>query len=434
MDQSKLCSACHTLITQTVDTFGVSTGGYFIEQATYHEYTNSNYPGNNIKCQTCHMPQVTDAIIIANGFTGLTPRTPFNQHVFAGANSFMSSLIKSNKMALGINVPDKHFDSTITASKAMLQSKSINFKLTLESITSDSAFFKVKIENKAGHKFPSGYPTRRAVVQFVVTDANNDTVFKSGIFNNQYRVIGENPDHEPHHNTINQSNVSQIYELVPGDVNGNFTSILERAAILLKDNRIPPAGFTSASPIYDTVKSTTDAESDPDFNKVSTVEGSGIDYVHFAVPLAGAVGNISVKTKVYYQSVPPKWVDNLFTFTTPEVNTFKTMFQAADQSPVLVASDSLSNIMLATNINSVYMSEIKVWPTLSIDGKVSVEAEYGTLIKSIDVFNSEGKIVTELTNWGYQSAISLYLPQVSGIYYLRITTGSKIIYRKVVKS
>ncbi len=434
MDQSKLCSACHTLITQTVDTFGVSTGGYFIEQATFHEYNNSNYPGNNIKCQTCHMPQVTDAIIIANGFTGLTPRTPFNQHVFAGANSFMLSLIKSNKMALGVNVPDNHFDSTISASKAMLQSKSINFKLTLESITSDSAFFKVKIENKAGHKFPSGYPTRRAVVQFVVTDANNDTVFKSGIFNNQYRVIGENPDHEPHHNTINQSNVSQIYELVPGDVNGNFTSILERAAILLKDNRIPPVGFTSTSPIYDTVQSSADAETDPDFNKVSTIEGSGIDYLHFAVPLAGAVGNIDVKTKVYYQSVPPKWVDNLFTFTTPEVNTFKTMFQAADQSPVLVASDSLNSILLATNISTVSKSEIKVWPTLSIDGRVSVEAEYGTLIKSIEVFNSEGKQVTELTNLGYQSAITLYLPQISGIYYLRITTGSKIIYRKVVKS
>ena len=31
---------------------------------------------------------------------------------------------------------------------------------------------------------------------------------------------------------------------------------------------------------------------------------------------------IDVKTKVYYQSVPPKWVDNLFTFTTPEVNCF----------------------------------------------------------------------------------------------------------------
>ncbi|MGZ4033742.1 MAG: hypothetical protein ACXVP4_02670, partial [Bacteroidia bacterium] len=209
MEQSKLCSSCHTLITQSVDTSGVYTGGYFTEQATYHEYKNSDFPGNNIKCQTCHMPQITDAIIIANGFAGLTPRTPFNQHRFAGANSFMLALMKSNKSALGIIVPDNHFDSTITATTEMLQQKSLNFQLTLESVTSDTAFFKVKLENKAGHKFPSGYPSRRAVLQFVVTDAAADTIFRSGIFNNQQRVIGENPAYEPHHNTINQSNVSQ---------------------------------------------------------------------------------------------------------------------------------------------------------------------------------------------------------------------------------
>jgi hypothetical protein len=434
MDNSKLCSACHTLISQSVDTFGVYTGGFFTEQATYHEYKNSDFPGNNIKCQTCHMPKVLDAIIIANGFAGLTPRTPFNQHVFAGANSFMLALMKTNKSALGINVPDNHFDSTILATKEMLQTKSLNYQLTIESITTDTAFFKVKLENKAGHKFPSGYPSRRAVVQFVVIDGIGDTIFKSGIFNNQQRVIGENPNYEPHHTVINQSNVSQIYELVPGDVNGNFTSILERAAILLKDNRIPPVGFTSASASYDTVKSSADAENDPDFNKVSSVEGSGIDYLHFAVPLAGAVGNISVKTKVYYQSVPPKWVDNLFTFTTPEVNTFKPMYMAANQSPVLIASDSLNNILLATGMGSISQSNINVWPTLSVDGKVSVSSEYGISIKSIEVFNSEGKLVSELANLGYQSTITLYLPQVSGIYYLRILSNSKIVYRKVVKS
>ena len=173
MDQSKVCSACHTLITQSVDLAGAYTGGYFFEQATYHEYKNSDYPGNNIKCQTCHMPQIPDAVIIANGFTGLTPRTPFNQHVFAGANSFMLSLIKNNKVALGVNVPDKSFDSTIVATTAMLQAKSIDFDLQLVSVTSDTAYFKVMLKNKAGHKFPSGYPSRRAVVQFVVIDSRN---------------------------------------------------------------------------------------------------------------------------------------------------------------------------------------------------------------------------------------------------------------------
>nr|MBA3972113.1 hypothetical protein [Bacteroidota bacterium] len=221
MDESRVCSSCHTLVTESVDLAGNYTGGYFIEQATYHEYQNSDYPTNSIKCQTCHMPQLSDPIVIANGFLGLTPRAPFNQHVFAGANSFMLNLIKNNKAALGISVPDQSFDSTIYATTKMLQTQSLDFDLQQVSITSDSAYFKVMLKNKAGHKFPSGYPSRRAVLQFVVSDGAGDTIFQSGIFNNQYRVIGENTNFEIHHNTINQSNVSQIYELVPGDVSAN---------------------------------------------------------------------------------------------------------------------------------------------------------------------------------------------------------------------
>ncbi len=435
MAQAKVCSSCHTLITESVDLSGSFTGGYFVEQATYHEYKNSDFPANNIQCQTCHMPQVLDPIIIANGFTGLTPRIPFNQHVFAGANSLMLNLIKANKAALGIDVPNKSFDSTITATMDMLQTKALDLDLQLVSITSDTAFFKVMLKNKTGHKFPSGYPSRRAVLQFVVIDGNSDTIFKSGIFNDQFGVIGENTAFEIHHDNINQSNVPQIYELVPGDVNGNFTSVLERASILLKDNRIPPLGFTSASPVYDTVKNSNDAFSDPDFNKISSIEGSGIDWVHFAVPLSAAVGNISVKSKMYYQSIPPKWVENMFTYSTPEINTFKTMYDGADKKPILVASDSLINVLLPLSTNRFSLNEqVKVWPTITMDGNIYISSEYGTLIKSVIVYNSAGQIQSELQNIGYQPSISLYLPNISGIYYIKIITCTKIIYKKVVKS
>ena len=62
-DQSAMCASCHTLITQTVDLSGNFTGGEFVEQATYHEYLNSSFPAANIKCQTCHMPQLGDPIV-----------------------------------------------------------------------------------------------------------------------------------------------------------------------------------------------------------------------------------------------------------------------------------------------------------------------------------------------------------------------------------
>jgi hypothetical protein len=434
MDQARVCSSCHTLVTETVDLSGNPTGGHFVEQATYHEYLNSDFPANNITCQTCHMPKLTDPIIIANGTSGLTPRFPFNQHKFAGANYFMLNLIKNNRDSLGVTVPAISFDSSIVATADQLRLNSINFDLQNDSITPDTAYFSVKLENKAGHKFPSGYPARRAVVQFVVTDASGDTLFSSGLFDDEFRVIGENPSFEPHHNVINQTNKPQIYEMAMGDVTSSFTSVLERAAVVLKDNRLPPVGFTSSHPTYDSMIVSADADGDPDFNKISSIQGSGIDYVHFHVPVTGTSGNLKILSKVYYQSVPPKWLDEMFAMSSPEINKFKAMFNAADQNPFLVASDSIVNLLVPMGINTLKAAGLNVWPTISMDGKVYVSAEFGQMIRSVDVIGSDGKLYGRFASNGFEPEIVVSLPQVPGVYYLRILTGNKIYYKKVVKS
>jgi hypothetical protein len=434
MDQAKLCASCHTLVTQTSDLSGAYTGGHFVEQATYHEYVNSSFPGNNITCQSCHMPQINEGIIIASSTSGLTPRSPFNQHTFQGANLFMLNLIKNNKDSLNVYVSNDKFDSTIVATSVMLQQKSVDLDIILDSVTIDTAFYRVKIRNKAGHKFPSGYPSRRAVLQMVITDGANDTIFRSGIFNNQQRVIGENSSFEPHHAVISQSNKPQIYELIPGDVNGDFTSLLERAAVVLKDNRIPPEGFTTASPVYDTTLISSDAISDPDFNKTGVTEGSGIDYVSVHAPVSGAVGNLKIRAKMFYQAVPPKWVDQLFAMSAPEIDKFKAMYQNADQRPFLMVSDSIVNVGLTTGINERPKDEIMVWPTVSMDGKVNLEAQYGDLIREIDVYTTDGKNPIHISNTSYRTQLTLELPSPSGVYYLRIRTGYKTYFKKVVRS
>ncbi len=435
MDKSRVCSSCHTLITQSTDLNGNLTGGEFVEQATYHEYENSNFPANNIRCQTCHMPAIQDAIQIANGFQGLLPRTPFNQHTFAGANIFMLNMLKNNRDTLGIVVASSKFDSTILVTYDLLRNRTIDYHLTLDSVTTDTAFFKVKLQNKAGHKFPSGYPSRRAVVQFVVTDAANDTIFRSGLFDATQRVIGETPSFEPHHDVINQSGVSQIYEMVMGDVNYNYTSILERAANLLKDNRLPPTGFTTSHSVYDTTKISNDALADVDFNKVNTVQGSGADALHFHVSLTGITGAISVRTKVFFQTVPPKFLDEMFTLNSAPINRFRSMYNSADQTPILIASDSLLNVNLNVSTQNQYSSSdmVTVFPTASLDGKVYVTAAFGTLIQSIDVLNANGKFISKTMNTNFQNGLTLNLPFASGVYILRIQTNNKVMYKKVVK-
>ena len=435
ISDSKLCASCHTLITNTADLNGNLTGGKYVEQATYHEYKNSIYSQNNTSCQNCHMARISDPIMIANGYLSLTPRTPFNQHSFAGANSFMLKLMKANKNALGLDLPDYKFDTTLIATDRMLKEKSVDLTLHFDSVANDSAYFRVKLVNKAGHKFPSGYPSRRAVLQFVIKDSSNDTIFKSGIFHSDFSVAGEQPAFEPHHNIINQSGVSQIYEIVMGDVNGNYTSVLERGAFSLKDNRLTPTGFSTQHPSYDTVQISADALADPDFNKISGIEGSGTDEVHFHVPVAGINGSINATAKIIYQTLPPKFVQEMFSLSSTPIDDFKNMFNASDKTPVVANADSLMNLQLITYTASQLnqRDDVRVFPTLTVDGRVSVNA-YGKIeIKQIDVFDANGKYVTgKISSQNGKSEV-LSLTGDEGIYFIRIKTNKKEFYKKVIK-
>ncbi|MFN5831365.1 MAG: T9SS type A sorting domain-containing protein, partial [Bacteroidota bacterium] len=435
ISDSKLCASCHTLITSTADLNGNLTGGKYVEQATYHEYKNSIYSQNNTSCQNCHMARISDPIMIANGYLSLTPRTPFNQHSFAGANSFMLKLMKANKNALGLDLPDYKFDTTLIATDRMLKEKSVDLTLHFDSVANDSAYFRVKLVNKAGHKFPSGYPSRRAVLQFVIKDSSNDTIFKSGIFHSDFSVAGEQPAFEPHHNIINQSGVSQIYEIVMGDVNGNYTSVLERGAFSLKDNRLTPTGFSTQHPSYDTVQISADALADPDFNKISGIEGSGTDEVHFHVPVAGINGSINATAKIIYQTLPPKFVQEMFSLSSAPIDDFKNMFNAADKTPVIANADSLMNLQLITYTASQLnqRDDIRVFPTLTVDGRVSVNA-YGKIeIKQIDVFDANGKYVIGKISSQNTKSETLNLTGNEGIYFIRIKTNKKEFYKKVIK-
>jgi hypothetical protein len=431
MNQSRLCSSCHTLITETVDLNGNYTGGHFTEQATYHEYLNSNFPADSITCQSCHMPHEADPIIIANGFANLQPRSPFNQHVFVGGNSFMLKIIRDNKTQLGATADDWKFDRTIDSTIALLRERTLNFDLQLDSSANDTGYFSVHLENKAGHKFPSGYPARRAVLQFVMTDAMGDTVFKSGTFEPDYRVTGENPAYEGHHDVITQQNIPQIYELVMGDVNGNFTSVLERSAMVLKDDRIPPAGFTTTHYSYDTALISADALADADFNKVNTIEGSGVDIVHYRVPLAAASGNVTIHAKVYYQSVPPKWTDELFAFNSAEIDSFRIMFNNADHTPVLIASDSIVSIALGMK-HPVGEEKLTVYPTVVYNGWVTVES-HGPAVQRIEIFNSEGKMVSDQSFKGLGTTYSVIFPTAKSVYFMKIETSVGLFYQKIVR-
>ncbi|HZF99669.1 MAG TPA: T9SS type A sorting domain-containing protein [Chitinophagales bacterium] len=431
VSESRFCSPCHTLQVQTVDLDGNYTGGTSVEQATYHEWLNSSFPSQNKNCQSCHMPKIDDPVKIANGYTGLPGRSPFNLHSFGGANVFMVELIKQNKNALGVTAADAQFDSTIAATLKLLQQQTLDIDISKDELQNDTAQFTVTLVNKAGHKFPSGYPSRRAVLQFVALKENGDTLFASGMFNDDFFVKGEDASFEPHYNTINSSTKPLIYEMVMGDVNGNRTTVLERAAEQLKDNRIPPAGFTSTHYSYDTVK-VVGTGGDPNFNKNGSVEGTGSDKVQYRVALNGYTGKVNVHTSVQYQSVPPKWLDEMFAHNSAEIDSFRNMYNAADKTPVQIAFDSLQNVSW-TDVQSIsHQPVLRVTPNPTTNGVVTFEATNGALIESVEVVNGAGeKAAVQTKRLGVKMQIQL--PPVAGVYYARVRVQNKLQTVKLLR-
>jgi len=92
----------------------------------------------------------------------------------------------------------------------------------------------------------------------------------------------------------------------------------------LKDNRLPPQGFTADGVVGDT--DIIGAGSDADFNRTGEGEGSGTDTVHYVVPLAGVSGPFSVEARLLYQAIKPAFVRKL-SADSERVMRFKQMHQ-----------------------------------------------------------------------------------------------------------
>lgn len=409
---SELCAGCHSLFVNSFEADGTPTGITFFEQATYHEWLNSDYDEEGTECQTCHMPQ-SSGVKVSSQPTWLQPRT-FGKHYLVGGNSFMLKLMKTNAEALGISANDDHFDAVIARTEDLLQNQSLELAVEHLQTANDTAVFSVLLTNLAGHKFPSGYPSRVLTVEFEVRNANDEVIFRSGGFDGDFNIVGRDTDWEPHYDVIRASEEVQIYEMVVADSDGNPTQVLERAHTLLKDNRLTPRGFTTAHSAYDTTRIAGVDESDLNFNRLNGVEGSGTDRIEYRVFTDGYEGDVTVVARAWYQSIPKAWVADMFEWDDPEINSFETLFNAADHTPVLVkeaALESTTGIREALN-----QQQFKLFPNPTSQTVVSVK-NLPTAPHVYRVYDMNGREVRS------EQAImngTIELPQTAGSYIVTI--------------
>jgi hypothetical protein len=375
------------------------------------------------------MPRTQDPIILASEYIFLPAHSPFGKHHLAGGNTFMLRLMRDHIDELGIPATVEQFDSTIARSLRQLHS-AVDLDVELASRSTDTLAVDVRLTNRTGHKFPSGYPSRRAFLRVVVTNADGDTLFRNGLIDATNEVIGHDVGYEPHRDVITAEDQVQIYEMVMGDVNGNVTTVLERAATPLKDDRLPPVGFTSTHPSYDTAVVAGVDPSDVDFNLDALGnEGSGSDIVHVHIPMHGYDGNVRVVASIHYQPAPPAWNAEMFTNHSAAIDSFRVMYHDAEGTPELIAADSLSDDR--TGIHERDASEgIRLFPNPTNDGVVTIT---GDGLRTITVYDAAGKRVSTMAVQR-SGPFTFTLPAIAGTYHVVVSTAAGDRLLRVVRT
>ncbi|MCZ6529890.1 MAG: hypothetical protein O6949_06100 [Chloroflexi bacterium] len=325
LGDSELCGTCHTFF----------VGSSFPLQTTYFEWFYSDFRGVQT-CQDCHMPEAVGGVRIAS--SSEFPRSPFAEHVLVGGNAYMLELLKTFVDELGLTASAEQFEVTQQRTVEQLQNQTVELEIEEMRLSGGRLTADIRIKNLAGHKFPSGFPSRRAWIRFVIGDSSGQIVFESGGVDALGRIIHNNGDDdptlfEPHYLAIVQPEQVQIYESVMADANGEITTELMGAVEYLKDNRIMPAGQDKFSDV-ESIQPRGKAVGDEDFQ-------GGVDEIQYAIDLRQEQGPFTVTIEVLYQSIGHPWTEALRGLGSDEVERFLRLYDAVPNIPVVVARESI---------------------------------------------------------------------------------------------
>ncbi|MEJ2237921.1 MAG: hypothetical protein P8X82_06455 [Gemmatimonadales bacterium] len=334
IQSSALCGSCHTLYTHALNEAGEEVGE-MAEQMPYREWQHSAYRDER-SCQDCHMPVVTGKAPI----TGVLaqPRDSVSRHVFRGANFLMPRLLNRYRKELGVQALPQELEATAGRSAEHLRTNSATVVVDDVAVEGGNLTFGVLVENRAGHKVPTAYPSRRAWLHVTVRDRNGGIVFESGALRDNGSIAGndndDDPDRiEPHYSQIESQDQVQIYEAIMEHYDGGPTTGLLNGVGYIKDNRLLPRGFEKASAEWD-IAVRGNAADDADF-------AGGSDRVRYSAGVSGAAGPYTIAVELLYQPISYRWARNLAEYDEFEPQRFVRYYDSMSSAThQLVASTS----------------------------------------------------------------------------------------------
>ena len=259
--------------------------------------------------------------------------------------------------------------TAVDAFEEQAKSATADVALSPVTVSNQKLIADVLVTNKTGHRLPSGVGFRRAFLELrVIDNSNGQTVWCSGCTNelgvitdgggsqskrlpselfdvytdgskpanheypapcNSNYLPGINPQYyQPHFYwdldkdtgaAITRQDQVQIYEELNLNNQCALTTSFIRRDYQLKDNRLLPYGWTSTGPLRPDKTPYIPAEFLEQTHPIQVgqdpayADGSGTNIVRYEVPLNGLnPGNLTVRATLYYQSIPPYYLNDRF--------------------------------------------------------------------------------------------------------------------------
>ena len=336
--QSELCATCHTLITEAIDRDGRVIGS-LPEQMNYLEWRHSAFSEEGRSCQSCHMARAAGPVRVSSVLG--EERDGLSRHAFVGGNAFMLRLLNRFRELLDVDAPGPELEATARLTERQLRQDTATVEISPLQVLGSVFEFEISVRNLTGHKFPTGYPARRAWLHVRVFDDNGQPLFESGGFSSDGSIVGNDNDADPrafeaHYETIEHDDQVQIYESILGDADSRPTTGLLFAVKYLKDNRLLPRGFD---------KRTADPQIGV-FGAAGTDDSftAGGDRVRYRIRVPPGRRTARIDVELRYQPIAYRWAHNLEGYTSAETSKFLGFFRAMESNTsTVVATASRGN-------------------------------------------------------------------------------------------
>jgi uncharacterized repeat protein (TIGR01451 family) len=364
--RSRLCGTCHN-VSNPVLSWDAGRDQYWLNpmdapppaytdqalfpiETTFDEWLYSDYARGGVAaprfagedpdgivetCQDCHMVRSTgeaadpafNPVYRDCQTSGCLP-----EHTFVGGNTWVPELLKNPAWRLSAPLDVPYLSETILQAESML-GKAASLTVTLATSGTHKAAT-VRVTNHSGHKLPTGYPEGRQMwVNLQGYDASGQLVYESGVYDAQEGQLQRDEDIKVYEAL--QGITPQLAALLGVNPGKSFHFVLNN--VVVKDNRIPPQGYTVAN------------FSRPGLQPVGAdyADGQHWDDTTYLLPL----DTILVRATLFYQTASREYIHFLRSNGGVDGEDLGWLWEVSKSPPVVMARASSGTLLYFPFLN-----------------------------------------------------------------------------------